>query len=221
MSSIQKPELKISVISDYICPFCFIGHKRLQALREDYDLKINWCFVEIHPETPAEGQSVKLLNYSDEYWNSLMHNLQKLADEENIQLSEHTITTNSRKALLLAESSKSLGAEYFYPLHERIFEAYFVAGKNIGDEQVLRDIATTCDIPEQIIEQAWSDPHTNGPADAVPAALLRYLQYAGAINARSVPSFIFGKEMLTGVVKKALLKQAAKNLLGEFQHNLS
>ena len=220
MTSHQKPELKISVISDYICPFCFIGHRRLNALREDYDLKINWCFVEIHPETPAEGHSVKLLNYSDDYWNSLMHNLERLAREENIQLSELNMTTNSRKALLLAEACKALGADYFYPLHEAIFEAYFVRGENIGDENVLRKLAAEHQIPESVINQAWSDPHTNGPADTVPAPLLRYLQYAGAINATSVPTFVFGKEMLTGVVNLDTLKQAAANLLGEFHRDI-
>jgi predicted DsbA family dithiol-disulfide isomerase len=128
MPESSKPVLKISVLSDYICPFCFIGHKRLESLREEYDLKINWCFVEIHPETPAEGQSVKLLDYSDSQWNSLMANLRRLADEEGIKLNEHTMTTNSRQALLLAEEVKSLGAEVFYPLHKRIFEAYFIDG---------------------------------------------------------------------------------------------
>ena len=208
-----KPELKLSVISDYICPFCFIGHKRLEHLRKDYDLKINWCFVEIHPETPSEGQSVKLLNYSDEYWNSLMANLKRLADEEGITLSEHTMTTNSRKALLLAEATKSLGANTFYPLHERLFEAYFVDGENIGDEQVLRRIAAECTIPDTLIEQAWSIPHADGPPDSVPKPLLRYLQYAGAIQATSVPTYIFGKEILTGVVETRTLQEAARNML--------
>ncbi len=209
----SKPELKISVISDYICPFCFIGHKRLDKLRDAYDLKINWCFVEIHPETPAEGQSVALLNYSKDYWNTLMQNLDRLAKEENIQLAEHTMTTNSRKALLLAEASKSLGADIFYPLHERLFEAYFVEARNIGDEKVLRQIAADCQIPPNIIEQAWSDPFANGPADSVPASLLPYLQYAGAINARSVPTFVFGKEMLTGVVDHQVLLETASHML--------
>lgn len=209
-----KAELKISVISDYICPFCFIGHRRLHHLRDDYDLKINWCFVEIHPETPAEGQSVAMLDYSADYWNQLMQNLQRLADEEGIKLAEHTMTTNSRQALLLAEASKALGTELFYPLHERLFEAYFVDGLNIGDEQVLRQIAGECNIPDPVIEQAWSDPHSRGPADRVPDALLPYLQYAGAINARSVPTFVFGKEMLTGAVETRLLRQAAAHMLG-------
>jgi len=209
----RKPELKISVITDYICPFCFIGHKRLDRLRDEYDLKINWCFVEIHPETPAQGQSVALLNYSKDYWSALMQNLDRLAREENIQLAEHTMTTNSRQALLLAEASKSLGAEFFYPLHERLFEAYFVEAQNIGDETVLRRIAVDCHIPDNIVEQAWSDPFTHGPADSVPASLLPYLQYAGAINARSVPTFVFGKEMLTGVVDQKVLRQTASHML--------
>lgn len=213
MSQQVKPEIKVSVISDYICPFCFIGHMRLQRLREFYDLKINWCLVEIHPETPAEGHSIEMLNYSSEHWDSLMTNLHRLAEEEGITLCKHTITTNSRQALLLAEASKALGAELFYAIHERLFEAYFVEGQNIGDEQILRKLAKECQIPELIVEQAWSDPHSRGPEDTVTKPLLTYLQYAGAIKASSVPTFVFNTEMLSGVVTTEALKKAAEKML--------
>lgn len=206
----KKPELKISILSDYICPFCFIGHLRLNSLREKYDLKINWCFIEIHPETPTTGHSVKLLNYSDETWDSMLKNLQTLADEEGIQLSEQTITTNSRKALLLSEACKSLGADVFYPLHEQIFSAYFLEGRNIGDEDVLRDIARQNNIPENVVNEAWSDKYANGPADSVPSSLLPYLQYAGTLQAKSVPTFIIGDEMLSGVVTRQKLLDTAR-----------
>lgn len=215
MTEHNKPELKVSVISDYICPFCFIGHRRLNSLREDYDLKINWCLVEIHPDTPARGQPVSMLNYSQDVWNSLINNLKRLAEEENIQLSDYTTSANSRKALLLAEQTKSLGAEYFYPLHERLFEAYFIDGLNIGDEQVLRNIAEECGIPDAAMMQAWSDPYADGPADSIPLPLLPYLQYAGAIQASSVPTFVIGKEIFTGVVDKKMLSQAAQNLTSQ------
>lgn len=212
MAEHSKPELKISVISDYICPFCFIGHRRLNKLRDEFDLKINWCLVEIHPDTPLEGQPVTLLDYSADAWNSLVTSLKRLAQEENLTLSEYTTCANSRKALLLAEQAKSLGAEFFYPLHERLFEAYFVEGLNIGDEQVLRTIATECDIPDAVISDAWNIPHANGPADSTPQPLLPYLQYAGAIQASSVPTIVIGKEIFTGVVDKNMLLQAAQNL---------
>ncbi len=206
----KKPELKLSVLSDYICPFCFIGHLRLESLREHYDLKVNWCFIEIHPETPATGQSIKQLNYSQANWDQMLQNLHSLAKEEGVTLCEQTITTNSRKALLLSEACKPLGADVFYPLHQALFEAYFVDGRNIGDEAVLRDIAHAHRIPENIISQAWSDPYTDGPANSVPASLLPYLQYAGAIQAKSVPTFIIGEQILAGVVSRETLLGAAQ-----------
>jgi len=209
----HKPELKITILSDYICPFCFIGHLRLDVLRENYDLKVNWCFIEIHPETPSEGHSIKMLNYSDEVWDKMSKNLLQLAQEEGITLCEQTITTNSRKALLLSEAVKPLGAELFYPLHERLFSAYFIDGKNIGDETVLREIARENNIPENIVNQAWSDEFANGPAGSVPSSLLSYLQYAGALQAKSVPTFIIGKKMLSGVVTRQKLLDLAKNHL--------
>jgi len=205
----KKPELKVTILSDYICPFCYIGHLRLDALREIYDVKVNWCFIEIHPETPIAGHSVKLLNYNKDTWDTMMQNLNTLAKEENITFCEQTMITNSRKALLLSEACKSLGAEVFYPLHEQIFHAYFIDGKNIGDETVLREIAKQNNIPENIVNHAWSDKHANGPADSIPASLLPYLQYAGAIQAKSVPTFIIGDEMLPGVATREKLLTAA------------
>lgn len=206
----KKPQLNVSILSDYICPFCYIGNLRLNTLREHYDLKINWCFIEIHPETPVMGDSVKLLNYSDDTWNSMMKNLLQLASEENVQLCEQTMTTNSRKALLLSEACKSLGASVFYPLHEQIFHAYFIEGQNIADEAVLRDIAGQNNISENIIDQAWSDPHANGPADSVPASLLPYLQYAGYLQARSVPTMIIGEQLHGGVLSRNKLLELAQ-----------
>ncbi|MCW8853635.1 MAG: hypothetical protein OQK72_02930, partial [Gammaproteobacteria bacterium] len=89
-----------------------------------------------------------------------------------------------------------------------------VEGQNIGDEQVLRKLAADCNIPDELIEAAWSDPYTQGPEDKTPQALLPYLQYAGAIQATSVPTFIFSKEILSGVVSKDELRQAARNMTG-------
>ncbi len=206
----DKPRLNISILSDYICPFCYIGNLRLNALRDHYDLKVNWCFIEIHPETPATGHSTKLLNYSDETWNSMMKNLLQLAEEEGVELCEQTMTTNSRKALLLSEACKSLGASVFYPLHEQLFHAYFIEGRNIGDEEVLRDIARQNNISENIINDAWNDPHASGPADSVPASLLPYLQYAGYLQASSVPTTIIGEQVHGGVLSRKKLLEIAK-----------
>ena len=135
------PELKITVFSDYVCPFCYVGHHRLLRLRDSYDLKINWCFIEIHPETSKAGDPVDSLQYSPEQWQKMIENLKQIAAEENIPLSTLTFICNSKDALILTEASKQLGRETFDRLHENQFTAYFVDGKNIGDRDVLRSIA--------------------------------------------------------------------------------
>ncbi len=205
----SKPELKVSILSDYICPFCYIGNLRLNALRQHYDLKVNWCFIEIHPETPATGHSIKLLNYDENTWNEMMKNLMQLAQSEAVTLCEQTITTNSRQALLLSEACKSLGADVFYPVHEQIFESYFIEGRNIGDEDVLRDIAEQNNVPQSVVDQAWRDQYARGPADSVPASLLPYLQYAGYLKATSVPTMIIHDQMHSGVLSREKLLELA------------
>ena len=97
-----------------------------------------------------------------------MNNLTQLANEEGLQLKERTRTVNSRKALVLAESCKALVPDYFYPLHERLFEAYFIEGQNIGCEEVLKQLAKKCHISEPFVEQALSIEFVNGPANSVP-----------------------------------------------------
>jgi predicted DsbA family dithiol-disulfide isomerase len=135
------PELKVTVFSDYICPFCYVGHHRLMRLRDEYDLKINWCFIEIHPETSAEGEPVASLQYPSPQWNQLMQSLEAVAREEGIAMAEHTFTTNSKDALLLSEAAKTLGRDKFYRLHEKLFNAFFVNNRNIGDRNILRELA--------------------------------------------------------------------------------
>ena len=159
MADTAKPVLLATVFSDYICPFCYIGDLRLERLREFYDLKINWCPLEIHPDAPPGGKPVSELGYGKTQWQQMMANLGRLAGEEGVSLADHEFTTNSRKALLLAEAAKSAGSEVFHALHRRLFEAFFVDGLNIGDETVLRNLAAECSVPTHLVQSAWTDDH--------------------------------------------------------------
>ena len=199
------PELKVTVFSDYICPFCYVGYHRLMRLRDSYDLKINWCFIEIHPETSAKGEPVTSLDYPSEQWNQLMQNLKAVADEEGITMAEHTFTTNSKDALLLAEAAKQQGRERFYQLHENLFSAFFVDGKNIGDREVLRELARASNIDDAIVESAWNDEKHQ-------QRILANYQQARHHEIQAVPSFIFGERKLTGVVTEQAFRLAAEEL---------
>ena len=197
------PELKITVYSDYICPFCYVGHHRLQRLRDSYDLKINWCFLEIHPEVSAEGEAIDSLDYPSAIWQKMMINLERIAKEENIPLSKLRFISNSKDALLLSESAKELGRDIFYALHEKLFTSYFVDGKNIGDRKVLQEIASDCGIEQQYVLAAWQKKKYQ-------QRLLENFNSARQHNIQSVPSFVLANKILTGVVSESAFREAAK-----------
>ena len=199
------PELQVTVYSDYICPFCYVGHHRLQRLRDEYDLKINWCFLEIHPETSANGEPIDSLEYPSEQWQKMLENLERIAQEENIPLSKLNFITNSKDALVLSEAAKQCGREVFYDLHERLFNAYFVDGENIGNRNVLKKIASASGMDDETIDSSWID-------ETVKKRLLNNFNSARAHNIQSVPSFVFGERVLTGVVAESTFRDAAEQL---------
>ena len=47
--------LKVTMFSDFICPFCYIGFEVMRKLKPEFDLEIEWRGFQIHPEWPAEG----------------------------------------------------------------------------------------------------------------------------------------------------------------------
>lgn len=209
---VNLPELKVTVFSDYICPFCYVGYHRLMRLRDQYDLKVNWRFVEIHPETSADGEPVASLQYPSAQWNQLMHNLEAVAKEEGIVMAEHTFTTNSRDALLLAEAAKDQGREKFYALHEKLFKAFFVENKNIGDRGILRELAVQCSIDGNGVEFVWQD-------EKYQQRILSNYHVARQLDIQAVPSFIFGERKLTGVVTEAVMRSAARDLVKPEHHS--
>jgi predicted DsbA family dithiol-disulfide isomerase len=203
---LSKPVLKVSVFSDYICPFCYVGDARLDGLRDRYDLKVNWCFLEIHPETSPEGEPIASLNYPAATWQRMMARLRQMAEEENLSLRDQDFTTNSRAASQLAEAAKLVDRDVFYRLHARIFEAYFAEGVNIGDRECLRRLAREAGMSDDRIEAAWQDP-------AIAKRLRQYQMAARDLGVKATPTFFIGDRRLDGAVPTGQLLQAASVML--------
>jgi predicted DsbA family dithiol-disulfide isomerase len=200
----DRPVLLATVFTDYICPFCYVGYVRLERLREHFNLKINWCFLEIHPDTPTSGMPVQELGYADAQWRQMMDNLMAMGAAEGISFREHDFTTSSHRALLLAEAAKEEGADVFYRLHRRLFAAYFTEGRNIGDAEVLRELATECDVAAGTVERAWRE-------DRYEQQLQRYLVGAHELEVRATPTIFFGREnRLNGALPFEAFLRAAR-----------
>jgi predicted DsbA family dithiol-disulfide isomerase len=183
-----------------------VGERRLARLSEEFDVRVERRFLEIHPETPAEGRPVSELGYPPEQWARMMENLNRMGKAEGIVFSERTFTTNSHKALLLAEAAKEEGPDIFEALNEGLFRAYFTEGRNIGDLQVLRDVAQAAGVPAGRMEQAWSDA-------AYEERLARDHAAAAEIGITGIPLFIVdGRWILEGAVPVEMLREVAQKV---------
>lgn len=208
MNAQTKEPLKVTVFSDYICPFCYVGDARLDKLKEHFDLVVDWSFFEIHPDNPAGGKPVSELGYPPEQWQRMMKNLETMAAADGLELAPRSFTTNSHRALLLAEAAKDLGAETFEQLHKRLFTAYFAEQKNIGDEKVLREIAREAGIPNDAVDRALTD-------EAYERRLEQQQARAAMLGVQGVPGFLFGKYFVSGAVPVETLITAAEYATGK------
>ena len=185
-----------------------MGERRLARLNEEFDVRLERRFLEIHPETPAEGKPVSELGYPPEQWGRMMENLERMGKAEGIVFSERTLTTNSHKALLLAEAAKEEGPEVFEALNEGLFRAYFGEGRNIGDPMVLRDVAKAAGVSAGTIGNAWSDA-------TYEERLARDHTAASGIGITGIPTFIVdGRWILEGAVPVEMLREVANKVSG-------
>ena len=59
----MKPHIKIDIVSDVVCPWCYIGKRRLEKavdqLKDDYTFEISYLPFQLSPDTPLEGENMK------------------------------------------------------------------------------------------------------------------------------------------------------------------
>lgn len=202
----MKTPLEVTVYSDYICPFCYIGYLRLRKLEDAYDLDVDWRFLEIHPDNPPEGRPLAELGYPPRHWELLMANLSRMAEEEGVNLAERTFTTNSRRALKLAQAVREQQSERFETLNRELYESYFLRQQNIGDTVILRSLAEACGIRAEVQEAAWNDTYYE-------QVLHENQKSAASMRINGTPTYVFGDEVYSGAIPERMLREAANRML--------
>ncbi len=196
----QDIAIPVSIFFDYICPFCYVASHRLEKLAEKYNLNIDWRFVEIHPDNPPEGRALSELGYPAEQWEQMTRTVEAMVAEEELPWRSRSFTTNSRKALLLAEATLINRHEQFRPLHNAIFRAYFGDGLNIGDPEVLQSLADKHGVGD-LTASAWSDPRYINQ-------LLKHVERAQELHLTGVPTLVVSDRPFVGAVSTDILEQA-------------
>jgi len=142
--------MNVTVYYDYICPFCYLGTKRILGLSKEFNLTIDWKGIEIHPEFPPQGKKrTKTLKSK-----SFAETIREMAKEDNIEIKLPGYATNSRLSLEASEFAKIKGK--FLEFHIGVYEAYFLEGRNIGDIEIVLDIGEKAGLDKSELQECLS-----------------------------------------------------------------
>jgi predicted DsbA family dithiol-disulfide isomerase len=155
--------MKIKVFADTICGWCYIGHTRLLKVLKTFKTT-SFIFehvpFQLNPDMPKQGISRQdYLKYkfgSKDAAETMYRNMVEEAQKENLKfnLEKIQITPNTNFSHILTKLafSKNIGHEVL----NKIFDAYFMKGENIGDRDILVKIGKSSNIDEKEIYEAFS-----------------------------------------------------------------
>jgi len=115
-------------------------------LKKEYAIDDHWVSFELHPETPPTGMllSERFKGYD---LSSFYNQLRARGKEVSVVFGTHTLLSNSRLALMASEYARDLGQ--YDSFHENIFHAYFTEGLDIGNLNVIADVAGKSGLDEK------------------------------------------------------------------------
>ena len=192
-------KVKVTIYSDYVCPYCYIGAERVQKLQQEYSIPVIWKSFELHPEAPEGGIPPAMFYKNNPRLKRISDNAKVLATDAGLKFGTHVIYSNSRLALELGEYAEQEGKGEAFRV--AIFDAYFQQIQDIGSEAVLLEIAESIGVPRDTAEKCLGEREMRSLVDS-------QTQEARGLGITGVPTFIIGQYMVVGAQPYAVIKQA-------------
>ena len=163
---------------------------RIERLRKEHGVKVQWVHFPLHPDTPQEGKSLEELFRGRGYDVAKMQaQMRARMEAEGLPYGNRTMTYNSRLAQELGKwADTQPGGE---AIHDALFRAYFVDGRNIGDAQVLLEIARSVGLPEAGAREVLEKRTFKAAVDAD-------WEKSRAYGVSGVPTFVAGQQGVVG-----------------------
>ena len=161
----SKAKIKVDVVSDVVCPWCYVGKRRLEKaidkLSDTYDFEIEYHPFELNPQMPVGGLNHK--EYltekfgGEDRYEQLTGRVTQIAAAEGLTFDfEKQITSpNTRKAHVLIQLAHEKGKQL--PVMEAFFKAYFTDGIDLSQDKNLLDVAVNAGLDRADAERALSD----------------------------------------------------------------
>ncbi len=211
----------IDIVSDFVCPWCFIGKSRLknaavQVLEKHPDVRFqfNWLPYFLNPDTPPAGESYRVFLEAKfggaKQVDTIQSNVAEAGRGDGVEFNFERIATrpNTMRAHRLVYRAQSTGhpSAEIEALVERLFVAHFQRGEDIGNSATLADIAAECgDRKASVIDFLESNEGTPQVKSLVGKV--------SGLGVTGVPFFIIQRRLAvsgaqTGVALAAAIMQA-------------
>jgi predicted DsbA family dithiol-disulfide isomerase len=202
-------KLSLEVASDVVCPWCYIGKKRMEKalalLKDEVEIEVRWLPFQLNPELPPEG--ILRADYRKAKFGSLERSKQMDArviaegkgegiDFAFDRMERQPNTTQAHRLIAVAQQEGRGNA-----VVDALFTAHFEQGRYIGDPKVLAEIAVRCGVKD------WPQ---EGEKRALEVAMLEEQVRGMGVNA--VPTFIFDRKSgVSGAYPAETLAAAIKD----------
>jgi len=193
-----------------VCPFCYIGKKRLEHVAEEagIELEIHWHSFELDPDAPAKHETSNTERLAKKYGRSyaemedMERNVAAMAATEGIdfqwQKANSGNSFNAHRIIHLAQS-KGLGNE----AEEAFFHAYMTEGLAIGEREVVEEIASRIGLDNAEVEYVLDSDEL--------ADFVRHDEQIAheQLKVTGVPFFVFEQKLaLSGAQPREVFLQA-------------
>lgn len=207
--------MQIEVWSDVVCPWCFIGKRRLETALEAFphrdDVTVTFRSFELDPTAPEVPTKTTVEHLASKMRTDVAGARQMMAQADTIAEAEglrfvhgdalHARTVNAHRLLHLAKTEGKQEA-----LKEALLSAYFLRGESMGDHDVLRKVAVEVGLDPTRVDEVLD-------SDEFEAEVQADIDQARAFGATGVPFFVFDRkygvagaqsvEVLTQVLEQA------------------
>ena len=214
MNALREP-LSIDVISDVVCPWCYVGKRRLEqaVAAAEIPLVIRWRPYQLDPTIPPEGtprrQYLEQKFGSAERIEQIHQTIRAAGAAEGIRFAFERIevSPNTLDAHRLVRWADATGAQD--RIVEALFRAYFIEGRDIGDRAVLAAIAASAGMERDAVSGRLASEEDRN-------AVLAEIDSARRLGVTGVPTFILaGRYGLVGAQPAEEIARAVKEIAAQ------
>lgn len=211
--------LTIDVVSDVVCPWCYLGKKRLEralAAETGAPIRVRWRPYQLDPAIPAGGldrdRYMRDKFGADGRLETIHARLEALGAEEGIAFAFAKIARapNTLDAHRLIRWAFAAGVQD--AVVDRLFQLYFEQGRDIGDRALLIETAVACGMDGAVVARLFAE-------DADAAEVRAEIAEAQSLGVTGVPFFIFAQRFgvpgaQSAQVLTTAIDRARKSLAG-------